>query len=87
MGRHTTSAPAKKPGRALILSIVAAVVVVGIVGSGVYLWVGGYLNPLFASADPGCTDVEQLVVVADTSIAPALADIAKDFDAASDGCV
>ncbi len=87
MGRHTIKAPAKRPGRALILSIVAAVVVVGIVGSGIYLWVGGHLNPLFASAEAGCTEVEQLVVVADTSIAPALADIAKDFDAASDGCV
>ena len=87
MGRHSTKAPAKMPGRALILSVVAAVAVVGLVASGVFLWVGGYLNPLFASADSGCADSEQLVIVADTSIAPALADIAKDFDAASETCV
>lgn len=87
MGRHSIKAPAKVPGRALILSVVAAVAVVGLVASGVFLWVGGYLNPLFASADSGCADSERLVIVADTSIAPALADIAKDFDAASETCV
>jgi Bacterial extracellular solute-binding protein/von Willebrand factor type A domain len=87
VGRHSTKAPAKMPGRALILSVVAAVAVVGLVASGVFLWVGGYLNPLFASADSGCADSEQLVIVADTSIAPALADIAEDFDAASETCV
>jgi von Willebrand factor type A domain len=87
VGRHSNKAPAKMPGRALILSVVAAVAVVGLVASGVFLWVGGYLNPIFASADSGCSDSEQLVIVADTSIAPALADIAKDFDAASETCV
>jgi len=87
VGRHTIKAPAKKPGRALILSIIAAFAVVGIVASGVFLWVGGHLDPFFASADSGCADSEQLVVIADTSIAPALADIAKDFDAASETCV
>jgi Mg-chelatase subunit ChlD len=80
-------APAKRPGRALILSIVAALAVVGVVASGVFLWVGGYLNPLFAAADAGCADSEQLVIVADTTIAPALTDIAKDFDATSETCV
>jgi hypothetical protein len=75
------------PGRTLILSIVAALAVVAIVASGVFLWVGGYLNPLFATADSGCADSVQLVIVADTSIAPALADIAEDFDAASETCV
>ena len=87
MGRHTVKAPAKKPGRALILSIIAAFAVVGIVASGVFLWVGGHLNPLFAAAESGCLESEQLVVIADTSIAPALADIAKDFDEASETCV
>lgn len=87
MGRHSVKAPARLPGRALILSIVAAVAVVGIVASGVFLWVGGHLNPLFAAAESGCIENQQLVVVADTSIAPALADIAKDFDAASEACV
>ncbi|MFD4420790.1 VWA domain-containing protein [Agromyces sp. NPDC058484] len=77
----------KKPGSALIPSIIAAVAVVGIVASGVFLWVGGHLNPLFAAAESGCTDSRRLVIVADTSIAPALADIAKDFDAASEACV
>ncbi|MBT2498872.1 VWA domain-containing protein [Agromyces sp. ISL-38] len=87
MGRHSISAAAKRPGRRLVLSIIAALAVVGIVGSGVFLWVGGYLSPLFAAADMGCTDPEQLVIVADPSIAPALAGIAKDFDAASEECV
>ena len=87
MGRHAVKAPAKKPGRALILSIIAAFAVVGIVASGVFLWVGGHLNPLFAAAESGCLESEQLVVIADTSIAPALADIATDFDEASETCV
>jgi len=87
VGRHTVMAPAKKPGRALILSIIAALAVVGIVGSGVFLWVGGHLNPLFAAAESGCPESEHLVVIADTSIAPALADIAKNFDEASETCV
>ena len=87
MGRHSVKAPAKRPGRALILSIVAAVAVVGVVASGVFLWVGGYLNPLFAAADAGCADSERIVIVADTTIAPALTDIAEDFDAASETCV
>jgi hypothetical protein len=87
VGRHSVKAPAKKPGRALILSIVAAFAVVGLVASGVFLWVGGYLNPLFAAAESGCLDSERLVVVADTSIAPALSDIAKDFDESSETCV
>ncbi len=87
MGRHSVKAPAKRPGRALILSIVAALAVVGIVASGVFVWVGGYLNPLFAAADAGCAGSERLVIVADTTIAPALTDIAKDFDANSETCV
>ncbi|MBM7831345.1 Mg-chelatase subunit ChlD/ABC-type Fe3+ transport system substrate-binding protein [Agromyces cerinus] len=87
MGRHSEAATAKKPGRKLILSIIGAVVVVGVVSSGVFVWVGGYLNPLFASADSGCAETERLAIVADTSIAPALADIAEKFDAKSDLCV
>jgi hypothetical protein len=75
------------PGRALILSVIAAVAVVGLVATGVFLWVGGHLNPLFAAAESGCSDSEQLVIVADTSIAPALTEVAKDFDAASETCV
>ncbi len=87
MGRHSIAAPVKLPDRKLILSIVGAVAVIGLVGSGVLLWVGGHLNPIFASAEVGCTDPEQLVVIADTSIAPALTDIAKDYDANSESCV
>src|SRR5687767_6845836 len=75
------------PGRRFVLSIVAAVAVIGLVGSGVFLWVRGYLNPLFASAEAGCTDPEQLDIVADTSIAPALTEIAKTYDAESENCV
>ncbi|GAA1764135.1 substrate-binding and VWA domain-containing protein [Agromyces humatus] len=69
------------------MSIIGAVAVVALVGSGVYLWVGGHLNPLFASADGGCSEPQELVVVADPTIAPALAEIATDFDAASGDCV
>lgn len=87
MGRHSVAAPVKKPGRKLILSIIGAVVVVGVVASGVFLWVGGYLNPIFASADAGCAETETIVVVADTSIAPALTDIAATFDESPDRCV
>ena len=87
MGRHSVKAPARKPGRALVFSIIAAVAIVAIVGSGVYLWVGGHLSPLFAAAESGCAETEQVVVVADTSIAPALTDVAKDYDASSDACV
>ncbi|WP_156891516.1 VWA domain-containing protein [Agromyces subbeticus] len=87
MGRHSVSAPVKMPGRKLILSIIGAVVVVGVVASGVFLWAGGYLNPIFASADAGCAETEKIAVVADTSIAPALSDIAKAFDESPDRCV
>ncbi|GAA4371575.1 VWA domain-containing protein [Agromyces bauzanensis] len=87
MGRHSIRAPAKRPGRALILSLIAATAVVGVVATGVFLWVGGYLNPIFAVAEVGCVDDEQLIVVADTSIAPAITEIAEDFDAASEACV
>ncbi|WP_133411894.1 substrate-binding domain-containing protein [Agromyces badenianii] len=87
MGRHAVVAPVKMPGRKLILSIIGAVVVVGVVASGVFLWVGGYLNPIFASADPGCAETGKVVVVADTSIAPALTEIAEQFDEASELCL
>lgn len=87
MGRHSTKSPAKKPGRALILFTVAALAIVSLIATGVYLWVGGHLNPLFASAEVSCVEPRQLVVVADTSIAPALGEIATDFDAASEHCV
>ncbi|KRC58654.1 hypothetical protein ASE14_19100 [Agromyces sp. Root81] len=87
MGRHSVAASAKKPGRKLILSIIGAVVVVGVVSSGVFLWVGGYLNPIFASADSGCAQTEELAIVADTSIAPALTKIAEKFDENSELCV
>ncbi len=87
MGRHSIKAPARMPGRALIFSFIAAVAVVGLVATGVFLWVGGHLNPLFAAAESGCSDSEQLVIVADTSIAPALTEVAKDFDATTEACV
>jgi hypothetical protein len=87
VGRHSIKAPARRPGRALVFSIIAAVAVVGVVASGVFLWVGGHLNPLLAAAEAGCADGEQLVVVVDPSIAPAMTDIAADFDAASESCI
>ncbi|GAA1820108.1 VWA domain-containing protein [Agromyces neolithicus] len=87
MGRHTVAAPASMPRRGIVMSIIGAVAVVALVGSGVYLWVGGHLNPLLASADGGCAEPVQLAVVADRTIAPALTAIAEDFDDANDGCV
>jgi succinyl-diaminopimelate desuccinylase len=70
------------PSRRFIMSIVAGVAVIGLVASGVYLWVGGHLNPLFAAADqPACDEPEQVIVIADTSIAPSVAELAADFDA------
>ncbi|MFF2271125.1 VWA domain-containing protein [Agromyces sp. NPDC058136] len=69
------------------MSIIGAVAVVGVVGSGVFLWVGGHLDPLLANAEAGCSEPQQLVVVADRSIAPALADIADTFDRKSGECV
>ncbi|WP_157421576.1 VWA domain-containing protein [Agromyces sp. Leaf222] len=87
MGRHSVTASAKKSRRGLYLSVVAAVVVVGVVASGVYLWVGGHLDPSQAAAGSQCESVEELHIVADTTIAPVLSDIAADFDAANDGCV
>jgi len=87
VGRHTVAAPASMPRRRIVMSIIGAVAVIALVGSGVYLWVGGHLNPLLASADGGCAQPEKLVVVADRTIAPALAEIAKDFDEASNHCV
>ncbi|MGW9631045.1 VWA domain-containing protein [Agromyces sp. NPDC055520] len=87
MGRHSVAASAKQPSRKLTLSIIGAVVVVGVVASGVFVWAGGYLNPLFASADTGCAATEELVVVADTSIAPALTKLAERFDENSELCV
>lgn len=88
VGRHSVTASAKKSRRGrLYLSIVAAVVVVGVVASGVYLWVGGHLDPSQAAAGSGCDGVEELHIVADTTIAPVLTDIAADFDEANEGCV
>ncbi|GAA2028445.1 substrate-binding and VWA domain-containing protein [Agromyces tropicus] len=88
MGRHSVAAPAKTPSRRFILSIIAGVAVVGVVASGVYLWVGGHLNPLFASAgEPACEEIEQLQIVADPSIAAPIEELAADFDADPKRCV
>ncbi|WP_168209207.1 substrate-binding domain-containing protein [Agromyces intestinalis] len=86
MGRHTVEAAAKKPVRPLVISAIAAAAVIGVVSTGAYLWVGGHLNPLFASAEDGC-ETEDLVVVADISVAPVVEDLAEVFDKSRDGCV
>ena len=88
VGRHSVAAQAKTPSRRFIVSIVAGVAVVGLVASGVYLWVGGHLNPIFASADEvACETVEPFVVVADPSIANAVIELADDFAANPKECV
>ena len=87
MGRHSVAAPAKTPSRRFILSVAAGVAVIGLVASGVYLWVGGHLNPLFASADEAaCESVEPVVVIADPSIATAVIELADDFSASPKRC-
>jgi hypothetical protein len=68
----------------VLVAVVAAAVLV-ITGS--VLWSSGRLDGLFASAAPICTESQQLVVVADPSIAPALTELAQSFDAEGDGCV
>ncbi|MGR2751293.1 substrate-binding domain-containing protein [Agromyces arachidis] len=78
----------KVPNRRFLLSVAAGAAVIALVASGVYMWVGGHLNPLFAAADqPSCDEPEQMVVVADTSIAPSVAELAADFDADPKRCV
>lgn len=70
------------------MSVAAGVAVVALVASGVYLWVGGHLNPILAAADQSaCDETEQILVVADSSIAPSLAELAADFDASPTLCV
>ncbi len=71
------------------MSIVGGAAVVGLVASGVFVWVTGIADPLFASAadESGCETKQELLVVADTSIAPVLEDVAASFDAAEDHCV
>lgn len=88
MGRHSSAARAKQPSRSLILALAAALTAVVLVVTGALLWTGGHLDGLFAAAaEPGCTDPDELVVVADTSVAPALAEIAESFDADGERCV
>ncbi|HEY1106579.1 MAG TPA: VWA domain-containing protein [Agromyces sp.] len=87
MGRHTVAVQVKKPARKFVMSIIGAVAVVAVVGTGVFLWIGGHLDPLLASADAGCSDPQKLVVVADRAIAPAVAEVADEFDRSSEHCV
>lgn len=71
------------------MPLVSVVAVLAIVGAGAGLWFGGFFAPLFAAAsgtDPLCDDELKISVVADPSIAPALIDIAEDFDAAPEHC-
>lgn len=101
VGRHSISAsPSPRPRResrtqvprksrkGLILSIVAGVAVVGVVGSVAFLWVGGVFDPNTAAASDGdCARDERIVVVADPLIAGAVGQVADRAaaDAAADG--
>ncbi|AWB89739.1 VWA domain-containing protein [Salinibacterium hongtaonis] len=90
LARHRHRAPAPRSrGRLLSPIIAAAAVLLLVTGAGVALSQGGIptLFPANASGGPGCTDPVSLLVVADESIAPALTQVAADFDATSTTCV
>jgi Ca-activated chloride channel family protein len=86
---HRHRAPASRR-RNLASPIVAALAVLVLVtGAGVALSQGGFASLLSANASgtTECAEPVELLIVADTSIAPALTRIAEDFDAHSESCV
>ncbi|MET1015615.1 MAG: hypothetical protein ABWX76_02280, partial [Leifsonia flava] len=80
MGRHTIAR--RRPG--LIWGSVAALVAVCLVAGGGIAWASGSLDDLLPTGTPtaSCDSVSPLAVVADPAIAPVMASIATDFDAA-----
>jgi hypothetical protein len=88
VGRHSSAARAKQPSRSLLPVIVAVLAVLALAVTGTVLWTSGRLDALLAGdAEPACPAPERLVVVADTSIAPALGQIADAFDESAEVCV
>jgi hypothetical protein len=76
VGRHSDAAQAKQPSRPLILAILALALAVALAVTVTALWAGGHLGRMFATSEPGCTEPDELVVVADPSVAPALTEVA-----------
>jgi Ca-activated chloride channel family protein len=105
VGRHSTPAPEpgfrprrearrseqKRPRKGLLVSIVAGVAVIAVVGSVAFLWVGGMFDPKTAAASDGdCSADQRISVVVDPSIARAVEDVAElasDAAAAKGGCL
>lgn len=86
MGRHSDAAQAKQPSRPLILAILALALAVALAVTVTVLWTGGHLGRMLATSEPGCTEPDELVVVADPSVAPALTEVAAAFDTTEDVC-
>ncbi|WP_157487937.1 MULTISPECIES: VWA domain-containing protein [unclassified Leifsonia] len=80
MGRHTVKR--RRPG--LIWGSVAALVAVCLVAGGGIAWASGSLGGIIptGASTPSCDTVRPLAVVADPAIAPVMAGIAAEFDAA-----
>ncbi|GLI28381.1 hypothetical protein ARHIZOSPH14_26230 [Agromyces rhizosphaerae] len=75
----------------MLVGVSAALVALLVVGGAGAAWATGMLDPLldgsmFTSEPDGCDEPTELVIVADTTIAPAVTSVAEEFDAASEGC-
>ena len=81
----------RRSRRGLLVSVIAGVAVVGVVGSVAFLWVGGMFDPKTAAASDGdCSADERITIVADPSISRAVEDVAElaaDAAAAEGGCL
>ncbi|MCW4386485.1 substrate-binding and VWA domain-containing protein [Salinibacterium sp. SYSU T00001] len=87
--RRRHRAPARSRRNLLSPIAAAAAVLILVTGAAVALSQGGFSSIFAANASGGadCPEPTRLVIVADTSIHPALANVAADFDANSDVCV
>ncbi|QTX04234.1 VWA domain-containing protein [Agromyces archimandritae] len=71
-----------------IVPLVAGAAALVLIVTGSVLWFGGFFAPFFAAAssDGKCETTEPIAVVADPSVTPSLADIAKNFDKVDTHC-